>query len=249
MDFPGKGPSTSNKTHWLVKTVDISGTMLPTIRREVGAMMADHRMRHQSQTRHESALSVSNQLIKREAIKASGLGGITAASALLPGWGTLSALVAGTAVDLAYLTKIQIKLCYGISAAYDVDMDDEELKAVAVALLGFSGTALAAKHIAATTLKNIIDHTSALYLRTGLSKAAVELAEKLSPRLLSRSLKIIPFLGIPLNASINGALTLSVGKQAQKYFSAWAYEEDGAPRLSSSPTEEVKAPSWPSRLW
>ena len=218
--------SSPTRTLWLAKTVDLSGTRLPAIRDEVAEMMADHVSRHRRRTRSERSHAVSSKLIKKGAIKACGLGGLTAASALLPGLGTLTAIVAGTAVDLAYLTKIQIELCYGISAAYEVEMDDEELKAVAIALLGFSGSALAAKHVAASALKNIIDSASAIYLRTGLAKAATELAQKLSPRLLTKTLKFIPFVGVPLNASINAALAISVGKQARKYFSAWASDTD-----------------------
>jgi hypothetical protein len=39
------------------------------------------------------------------------------------------------------------------------------------------------------------------------------------PKLLGRSYKLLPFLSIPLSASINIASTMMVGNQARKYFS------------------------------
>lgn len=226
MKFPSRRSAHSDDTHWLAKIVDLSGSIIPDIRQDVAQMMADHEVRHPELSQRMRSDTVSGKLIKKAALKACGVGGITAASAVLPGIGTLSALLAGTATDLAYVTRVQMDLCYGISAAYEVEMDHEELKAVAVSLIGFSGSTLAAKHVAAASLKNIIDGTASVFLKSGFSKAGVELFEKMSPRLLVRTFKLIPFAGIPLNGSINAALVMSVGKHAKKYFATWAGDMD-----------------------
>jgi uncharacterized protein (DUF697 family) len=199
----------------------LSSAGLSTIRVEVAAMVERYAVKHADKPRREIAYLVSNRLIKRGALKAGGFGGLTATPSLLPGIGTLSAAVAGAAVDLAYLTKVQIDLCYRICAAYEVDMDPERLKAVALALLGLAGSAELTKQVAATTMRTMIDRAAANYLEKGLVEAAVEVAERTNLKLLGRTCTLIPFLGIPFNASVNAAATIAIGKQARTYFSTW----------------------------
>lgn len=220
-----RGPS-RKENHWLARVLGLSSAALFSIRAEVAEMVERHAAKHNGKPRREISYIVSNKLIKRGVLKAGGFGGLTAAPSVLPGFGTLGTAVAGAAVDLAYLTKVQIDLCYGISAAYEVEMDPDKLKAVALAILGFSGSAEATKQLAATTLRSVIDRAAAGYLKKGLADAALELAEKISPQLLGMTCKLIPFLGVPLNASINAASTIIIGKQARKYFSTWDKDLD-----------------------
>jgi hypothetical protein len=76
-----------------------------------------------------------------------------------------------------------------------------------------------AKEIAASTLRSIVDTTASGFLKKGLTEATAEVTAKLTPKLLGRSYKLLPFLSIPLSASINVASTMMVGNQARKYFS------------------------------
>lgn len=214
-NLPGKD------SHWLVEILGLSNTALISICEEVAVMIERYALKHEAGSKREISHAVSGKLIKREAIKAGGLGGLTATPSILPGIGTLTTAVAGALVDLAYLTKLHMELCYKISAAYQVEMDPERLKAVALALLGFSGGSVVTKHVAAATLRNMIDNTASGYLRKGLTDVAVELAEKISPRVAGAGFRLIPFLGIPFSASVNAASTIAIGKQARKYFSTW----------------------------
>lgn len=217
------------KPHWLARGFGLSTENLPSIRSGVAERMEEHRLRNPHRTRREIAHAVSRRLIRAGAFRSSGLGGITAAPAVLPGVGTLMAVVPGAVADLVYLTKIQLDLCYAISAAYEVELDDEELKAAALAILGFSGSALVGKRIAAFTLKNILDRASATYLRKGIADSILEVAERMGARVLGRTFELIPFLCIPLNAAIDAILTIAVGNLAQKYFSAWDADMDLIP--------------------
>lgn len=226
MNVPSKRCQPHKDNHWLAILLGLSNTALISIRATVGAMLEQHAAKHHGKPRREISPAVSDTLIKRGALKAGGFGGLTAVPSILPGIGTLTAAVAGSAVDLAYLTKIHIDLCYSISAAYEVDVHPEKLKAVALAILGFSGSAELSKQVAATTLRTMIDEAAAGYLQKGLTEAAIELAEKISPKLLGMSCKLIPFLGVPLNASVNAASTVILGKQARKYFSTWDNDSD-----------------------
>ncbi|HIJ58056.1 MAG TPA: hypothetical protein HPP41_00105 [Deltaproteobacteria bacterium] len=216
--------SQAEKGDWLVKILGLSGSVLPAIREEVMDMKRERELEHGDRPKRDISYEVSSKLIKRSAIKAGAVGSITAAPASLPVIGTIGTAIVGATADLAYLIRTQIELCYAISAAYDARIDEEELKAVTIALLGFSGSAEMVKGIAASTLKNIVDAATARYLKKGIADVAAEVGPKITRRLLGRAYKLIPFIGIPLSASINIASTMIVGNQARKYFSRGGYE-------------------------
>lgn len=219
MRAPTERSRSGEDNHWLAKALGLSMAALLSIREEVAGMAEQYASKHGGTSRREVSFAVSGRLIRRGALKAGGFGGLTASPSLLPGLGTLGSALVGAAADLVYLTKVQIDLCYGISAAYEVELDPEKLSAIALALLGFSGSAEVTKQIAATTLRTMIDRAAAGYLRKGLTRAAADLSEKLGPRLLGLTCRLIPFVGIPLNASANAASTIVIGRQARKYFS------------------------------
>jgi len=220
---PGSFFSTSSRskephTDWLIKLLGLSGDVLPDIRENVMTMKTQ--LAAEDPDRSEEALTfyLSSRLIKQSALKTGTVGGITAVPAILPVIGTLGTVIAATLSDLAYLTRKQIELCYEISAVYDTDIDVEELRAITLALLGFSGTGQMAKGIAASTLMNIVDVAKARYLRAGMVDAASEVATKITPRIFGKAYRLIPLIGIPLSASVNIASTMMVGNHARKYF-------------------------------
>jgi hypothetical protein len=211
---------------WFGSLLTISGTHLPVIRENVQALMEEYDLKHEGgKPKKYRAYKVSSRLIRQAAFKTAGMGGLTSIPASLPVVGTLGTVLVGSAVDLYYLLRAQIELCYAISVAYEVNMDEDELKAVTLALLGFTGSAQAMKLVASGTLRRSIDEVAEGYLVNGLAKASAEVAERLIPRLLRNTYKIIPFLGIPLSASLNIASTLTVGNQARKYFNVWLDSE------------------------
>jgi len=211
---------------WFDKLLTISGTYLPSTRKDVKDIMAAYDLEHGGiRPKKYRAYDVSSRLIKKAALKTGGMGGLTCVPAALPVVGTLGTVALGSAVDLYYLMRTQIELCYAVSVAYEVEMDEEELKAITLAILGFSGSAETLKALTSGVLRRSIDEIASGYLKTGLSKASYEVMERLVPQFLKRTYKLIPFLGIPLGASINIASTLIVGNQARRYFSIWADSE------------------------
>jgi hypothetical protein len=204
---------------WFDNLLTVSGTHLPNIRKNVLMLLEEFDLKYGGERpKKYMAYKVSSRLIRQAAMKTAGMGGLTSVPATLPGIGTIGTVLLGSAVDLYYLLRIQIELCYAISIAFEATMDEDEMKAVTLALLGFSGSTEAVKAVAAGTLRRAIDEAAEGYLRNGLTRAGSEVAERLIPRLLKNTYKIIPFLGIPLGASINIVSTLTVGKQARKYF-------------------------------
>jgi len=222
--------SSTKRADWLVKILGLSGAALPAIRERVWDMKKKCALEHGDRQKHDLSYVVSSRLIKQSALKVGAVGGITATPAALPGIGTLGTAIVVTTADFAYLIRKQIELCYSISAVYDITIHEEELKAVTLALLGFSGTGQMVKEIAASTLRSIVDATKASYLKKGVAEVAAEVAAKITPRFLGRAYKLIPLLGIPLSASINIASTMMVGNQARKYFSIWEESESTHPK-------------------
>lgn len=209
------------KSDWLAKIINLSRVSLPYIQKEIKEMMREYDLQCGGKPRRYISYRVSSRLIKRSAIKAGGIGGLVAAPATLPLIGTLGTLILSLTADITYLLRTQIELCYGISVAYEVMMDEEELKAVTLALLGFSGGAEAVKGITAGALRNLVDTMAEKYLRKGITESAIDVADKVGPRFLGRAYKLLPFVGIPISASINMASTMMVGNQARKYFGTW----------------------------
>ena len=224
---------------WLSKILMLTGKSLPSIQAEVKEMMRNFDLAHGGKPRRYSSYGVSSKLISRAALKTAAFGGLVSVPAAIPGVGMLGTLLAGITADLAYMIRVQIELCYAISIAYDVQMDDEELKAVSLALLGFPGSAEAAKGVAVRTLRGIVDEMTAAYLRKGIPDSAVDVSAKLLPRFAGKAYRIIPFLGIPISASLNIASTMMVGNQARKYFSTW---EDSPEILGETGWQGTKAP-------
>ena len=206
---------------WLSKILMVTGKSLPAIRAEVRQMERDYDLAHGGKPRRYVSYGVSSKLIKRAAMKTAAFGGLASVPAAIPGVGLIGTLLAGITADLAYLVRTQIELCYAISIAYDVQMDEEELMAVSLALLGFSGSAEAAKGIAVTTLRGVVDEMSIAYLTKGIPDSALDVTAKLAPRFAGKAYRLIPFLGIPISASLNIASTMMIGNQARKYFSTW----------------------------
>ena len=112
---------------WLSKILMVTGKSLPAIRKEVLQMEHEYDLAHGGKPRRYVSFGVSSKLIKRAAIKTAAFGGLASIPATIPGVGMAGSLLAGITADLAYLVRTQIELCYAISIAYDVQMDEEEL--------------------------------------------------------------------------------------------------------------------------
>lgn len=209
-----------NKSEWLLRALGLSGEALPALREDVAQMLQEAVLEDSGSSKKSLRYRVSNKLIKGMAWRTGAMGGVAASPAALPLVGTVGTAVIGATADFVYLTRKQIKLCYAISAVYDPGIDEDELQAITLALLGFCGTEQMLGKMAAGTLRNVVDATTARYLKQGIAEAAAEAATRISPRFLGRAYRLIPFAGIPLNASVAIASTMMVGRRAREYFRA-----------------------------
>jgi len=206
---------------WFETLLTFSGTTLPLIRKDVRAIKDDCISKNNGLTPEEISHAVSKELIGKCTIKAAGAGGITSLPATIPGIGTIGTIILGATADITYIIKLHLELCYSIAAAYDVIMEEEELRAVSLAILGFTGSSQALKGVSAGALRKSVDEIAQAYLKKGLGKSSAEVAERMLPRLLKKTYKFLPFLGIPIGASINAVSTFMVGQRAVRYFGKW----------------------------
>jgi uncharacterized protein (DUF697 family) len=210
------------KYEWFDRILTLSGTYLPQIKSDVNDLMEefDLKMGGDKPQKYIS-YAVSSKLMKRAAFKAAGIGGLTTLPMTIPIIGAIGTVLAGSVIDLALVLRIQIELCFAISAAYGVDLDEDELKAITLALLGFSGSSQAFKATAAGLIRGTVDELAQNYINRGVEVATVEFAERLIPRMLKKYYRYIPYIGVPLGAAFNLASTMTVGNHARKYFSVW----------------------------
>nr|ASQ41176.1 magnetosome protein Mad31 [Candidatus Magnetananas rongchenensis] len=209
------------KNDWLLKILDRTGLDLEAIREEVEFLLWEYEFDNPDATEAEISQGVTKKLITWSSVKTGSLGGATAAPASIPILGTIGTALLGTTVDVAYLIRTQIELCYAISAAYEVHIEKERLKAITLVLLGFSDNEDVAVEIATTSLKTVVNELADKYLSRTLAVSASETASKLVPKFFSKTSRLIPFIGVPLTVSMNVSSTVKVGRQARDYFSEY----------------------------
>nr|AMP41637.1 magnetosome protein Mad31 [uncultured Nitrospirota bacterium] len=208
---------------WFEKLLIVTGTNLADIKGEVQEVMKEYGYESEYEGRPKKivAYKVASKLIRDSALKAGTIGGVSGAFATIPGLGTISSIILATTADLAILLRIQVELCYSIAVAYDVSLNEEELRAITLAIMGFSGSTQCVKGITAGVTRKLVDELAENYLKIGIAKATEGVAEALIPRLMRNVFKFLPLVGVPLGASINIVSTMKLGNQARKYFSTW----------------------------
>ena len=217
-------PISDDNGDWLVYILEKSGLDIDAIYDEVDYLLWEFAFDNKLDLINDFddiAYEVSKKIIKWSAIKACTIAGLTSAPSTLPVIGAIGTALIGSTIDIAYLIRTQVELCYAISAAYQIEIEHDKLKNITLAILGFSSNEDIALEIASSTLKTIINETALKYSKKGTLKAASELAVDLIPRLSSKTTKLIPIFGITFNAGINVSLLINVGKQARKYFSVY----------------------------
>ncbi|MCB0046682.1 MAG: hypothetical protein KDD92_14765 [Caldilineaceae bacterium] len=135
-------------------------------------------------------------LIQRKAVQTGMVGAATSGAAFIPGLGTLTTLVLGTAADLSVSLRLQTELVLEIAAASGHEFSSDEWRNAVMLVTGVS--------VGAEQL---------------FTEAGKRLARKSSRRFAGRSfVKAIPVIGIIASAAANMLATYVIGKRAQAYF-------------------------------
>ena len=135
-------------------------------------------------------------LIKRKCKRTAAVGAITAMPATIPGLGTITAMVFGSAVDLAITAGMQAELVLEIALCFNVTMSPAEER---TAILMTTGVSSGAKQV--------------------MKKAGQKIAEKASEQLAKKSIaRALPVIGMGAAAGVNMAITYTIGRRAIGYF-------------------------------
>lgn len=222
--YSEKSEAASRRRYSMERILVLTEKKLPAIREEVRSMLALCELLNPHLSKRDISYKVGDKLINQSAIKTGAVGGVTSVPAAIPVIGTMGTVLLGVAVDVTYLLKSQVRLCFAMSAAYEVEIEPEELNAVTMALLGFSRPEEMADRIAASSLKAFEYSAATRLLGKGLSKIMVRVSPRVTPRVLVRTFKLLPIINIPFGAALDAASTLKVGRRARRYFSAIAAE-------------------------
>ncbi|KJR43881.1 magnetosome protein Mad31 [Candidatus Magnetoovum chiemensis] len=205
------------KTDKLFEILTITGINYVSIRKNVHELSEDYMLRT-GKTPQQTSYSISKALIMRSALKLGGVGAVSSSSSIIPGLGSIAAMLFTGLVDFALLLKEQIELCYKISAAYNVDLETEKLKAVTLAIVGFSVTAETATHLSGIAFRKAVNKTAEHYMLEGIEKSAQTVAKSILQKMAITGYKFLPLISVPVSVAINVASIYTVGNQAIKYF-------------------------------
>jgi hypothetical protein len=158
----------------------------------------------------------AQQLTRVYSNRAAIAGGASAIPALIPGFGTLAAGVAGTLAELAYVLKCEVELCLSIAHVYGFDIEEKKERQLAFFLAAVSTYDSDGKNFLADVIRAegvAIWNYSPRVLGRMLVKAMTALALSYLGRGLTR---MIPVLGIVIGSSMNKVLTQRVGDRATR---------------------------------
>jgi hypothetical protein len=136
------------------------------------------------------------KLIKDKCQQTGTVGAVTSGAGLIPGIGTVAAVVLGTAADIGATFKLQAELVLEIAHAYNYPLNEEEKRQLVLLITGVSAG------------------TSALARKAG-QQATIKLGEKLAEKSI---LKALPIIGVIASAGTNVLSTYIIGQRADAYF-------------------------------
>ncbi len=140
--------------------------------------------------------AIVQSLIKQKTQKTATIGAVTSSTGLIPGVGTATALILGTAADIGATFKLQAELVLEIAHAHRYPLSEQEKQQVVLLVTGLSAGA------------------SSLAQKAG-QRAGTKFAEMFAEK---SALKALPLLGIIASAGTNALSTYIIGQRADAYF-------------------------------
>lgn len=141
-------------------------------------------------------------LIRDKCRQTAAVGAATSGAGLIPGVGTVAALVFGTAADVGATFRLQAELVLEIACVHQYPLNEQEKQRLVLLITGLSaGTATLA--------------------RKAGQQAGVMLSEKLAEKSI---FKALPVVGVIASAGTNVLATYIIGARADAYFKLGAEE-------------------------
>lgn len=192
--------------------------------KDVKVLVAQYRKRFKSANAQASSRDlqdlIAEAIIARYAKLAGVSGGATALAGVIPGLGTVAAMLGGGLTDAAVCMKLQVDMCMCLAETFDWDVTTEDARHLAF-LIAAGGT-LEKAGVEAST--RVASKAGVTMLRQYLKGAALQSVKQLFKRVgitFTRKAmeKAIPFgIGVAIGATANLALTKYVGRSAKRWF-------------------------------
>lgn len=164
-------------------------------------------------------------------------GGVSGVPALIPGFGSIAAGVAGTFAELAFLLKTEVELCLSIAHVYEFDIDEPQERQLAFLLAAVSTYDASGRNFFVDVVRAegvaIWNYGSRVLARM-LIKAMTVLALAYVWRGL---LKMVPVLGMVIGSGMNKVLTQRVGARAALDFRT---RRELVPKVKAAPKKKKK---------
>jgi len=203
---------------WLLDLLNQSGLDRDSLQEEIDFLLWEFEFENPEASPDEIRENVCHKLIVWSSSKVATSAGVTNAPVTIPVIGAIGSASLGATMDLIFLVRTQIELCYAIASVYNIQMSELQLKAVILALLGYVDNSDVAKDITKTSLNQLINSMATHFITRGLKESSIEVVERLATRLFGRMVRWIPLVSIPINVSMNVSAIKSIGVRAQQYF-------------------------------
>lgn len=162
----------------------------------------------EAETREAAAAAVVSYFSTRAAIS----GGLAATPALIPGVGSLAAVLGGTLADMGFLLKYEVEMALVLSHLHGFDIRKEEERQLAFLLASVGTYDAKSGRNAFLELAQVEGITLWKYAPHEVSKMLVSVMTRIALLQLSRSMvRALPLVGIAVGSSMNKVLTSRVG--------------------------------------
>ncbi len=164
--------------------------------------------------RHEASERVISHYANHSAIA----GALSAAPAMMPGWGTAAAVTL-TLGELAYVMKLEVEMCLALCAVHGHDCRSEKTRQIALALAAVQVHRVEASRNVALDAGEISVQALWRYTPRELTKLVVKTLGKVACVRASQCLgkvllRAIPAVGSVVGFGVNSLLTRRVGRAA-----------------------------------
>lgn len=166
---------------------------------------------------------LAQKLITDKAVTCGAVGALTALPAIVPGFGTLIAILSGVMVDVMVLGALLYRLVLEMAIVYDRNPDSVEVQKEALWVFGMAaGVQSAGKKAARVTA----GHLSAQMAATGMNRPLIFLGLRASQRsVLGR---VIPLFGVVVAGGISFFFARAIGNRIFRHY-------EGAEKTQAGP--------------
>ena len=161
------------------------------------------------------------KIIKRYSNYTAFWGGATALTGVVPGIGSIVAMLGGAGADMVLSMKFQIEMVMEIATVYGHDITQEDIKDQCLIVAGLAAINKMAKEATGKTTSRAFIKMTQSYLKGPTLKAVKQVFIKVGITFSRKSLqKVIPFgIGVVIGYNVNKIITKYVGKRAKEHFS------------------------------